>query len=919
MSDHPGAPTFCNSSGFSVVDLVWVDFSNIERIADLSITSDPCVSDHFPVKLSLQLYGFDPAPHSRVSSPMTKNPLRQLKWNVEDKEAFLSALGTPPPTSCPTNCHNPLSHNDLLHKSIHLAAENAGMVKPITRAQVSSHRVSRIQSPRWYDEECKRAKRNLSRSLRELKLGRYSPALRLAYAESQKGYKALLDAKKGAFEADVANRFAEVRNASSFWAAVKSCRPYTPCKYLVTLDRWHTFLAAAYPPRLNRTFLSAHIQDPTLDSHFMLTELHRAIRSLRPGKAAGPDGISSEFLMALPEPWLFFILDLFNNILDSETVPTSWSNALLTMIHKKGDQLDPHNYRGIALMGCVTKLFTSMLKARLQGWVLAKNLIPESQTGFLPNRSCSDNIFVLTSVIQSQLRLGGRTVYALFVDFKRAFDSINHDKLWSKLCSMQISTKFISIMKSLYDQATVRVKHGSFSSDPIEVTEGVLQGEILSPLLFILFIADLESFLRDRDVSGISVNGLIDVLILLYADDLVILAYSPSDLRRKLALLYEYCEINGLSINKKKTQIIPFKARGRNGSLGTFRCGPHEIEVVKSYPYLGTMLSSSSLGLLATDYAVQKARIATGTALSILKKAKSDNWASNEKIFDSIVVSTLLYAAPIWGLRYCHLLERAQMFFLKRLFFLPRGTPNFALRLELNIAPIELKLFALSIGWVIRLLDMNDHRLPKICLLRQLQLHNEGRSITKFNWVSQLSDMLKNIHREDIWDSVDPEVWRGLRSSLIEEYAYFLRTSDLTRFSISNSLQTRITFAHDGGLPIYLASRTPFNFTRSLVQLRMATDRLCVITIAGDVHKLDPTLICSLCNLNECETISHILLSCPLYNSHRNYYLRPILNASLPPEIQTQTLLAPPSLHAVKMLHYFIKNALRLRVFCTTE
>lgn len=117
-----------------------------------------------------------------------------------------------------------------------------------------------------------------------------------------------------------------------------------------------------------------------------------------------------------------------------------------------------------------------------------------------------------------------------------------------------------------------------------------------------------------------------------------------------------------------------------------------------SYVYLGTVLSSSSLGLQAANHAIQKARVASGTALSILTKIKSDNWRSSAKVFDGIVASTLLYAAPIWELRYCGLLERAQMYFLKRIFLLSRETPSYAIRLELLTAPVELRIFSLALG-----------------------------------------------------------------------------------------------------------------------------------------------------------------------------------------------------------------------------
>ena len=96
------------------------------------------------------------------------------------------------------------------------------------------------------------------------------------------------------------------------------------------------------------------------------------------------------------------------------------------MLHKKGDRTDSLNYRGIALIKSIAKIFTQMLSARLMKWAKKTKILPESQASFQAKRGCDDNIFTVQSIIQLQRK---RKLYDIFVDFKRAFDSMKHNIL----------------------------------------------------------------------------------------------------------------------------------------------------------------------------------------------------------------------------------------------------------------------------------------------------------------------------------------------------------------------------------------------------------------------------------------------------------------------------------------------------------
>lgn len=194
------------------------------------------------------------------------------------------------------------------------------------------------------------------------------------------------------------------------------------------------------------------------------------------------------------------------------------------MIHKVGNKLDRASYRGIALINCSVKIFTHVLRSRITHWANSKNIIPECQMDFREGKGCIHAAYVLLAAIHLRLRQASAKAYLLFVDFKHAFDSVPHELLWKKLYSLGMSTKIIMILMELYEQAYIQIKQGRKTTDKFPVTECVLQGETLSPLLFLLFLDDMETFFRSYGCEGINVDNLLDLLILLCADDTVLLA-----------------------------------------------------------------------------------------------------------------------------------------------------------------------------------------------------------------------------------------------------------------------------------------------------------------------------------------------------------------------------------------------------------
>ncbi|XP_035714869.1 uncharacterized protein LOC118438528 [Folsomia candida] len=241
-------------------------------------------------------------------------------------------------------------------------------------------------------------------------------------------------------------------------------------------------------------------------------------------------------------------------IMKKEEVPLEWTESVTCMIFKEGDESNPANYRPISLLNTMLKLFTQVLYGRLVIWAEKNKLIPECQGGFRSGRSCEDQILCLQTAIHAKLKQEKGN--ALFVDFERCFNTLPHNKMWNKLFSLGMSGKIIRILKSLYENASTRVRMEHGLTQPIDITEGVMQGEIVSPFLYSLYVSEMEKLLINSNIPGVKIERDFFLHLLCYADDTVVLASTPINLQHKINILKEYFEELGLKVNLSKTKIM---------------------------------------------------------------------------------------------------------------------------------------------------------------------------------------------------------------------------------------------------------------------------------------------------------------------------------------------------------------------------
>ena len=354
------------------------------------------------------------------------------------------------------------------------------------------------------------------------------------------------------------------------------------------------------------------------------------------------------------------ITKYFNLILDSGIIPYDWTVAMIQPIFKnKGSRSDPNNYRGISLLSCVGKLFTSCLNTRLSNYLDHAGSLKESQVGFRNGYSTLDHIFVLNSIVDLYLSKKKR-VYTAFIDYTKAFDLIDRTSLWRKLLAHNINGKILRVIFNMYANAKSCIRSGHKLSDFFTCKRGVRQGENLSPLLFAIYLNDFEDYLSERysgmetlaneirnNINDDEIQIYVKLFTLLYADDTVILAESEAELQKALDSLEEYCSLWGLTVNLDKTKIIIF-SRGKVRIHQKFMFAGNEIEVVDDYVYLGIKFNYNN----SFSKAVEKQLVLAKKAMfSLLSKVENLNLPVDIQLglYDQLVTPVLLYGCEIWG------------------------------------------------------------------------------------------------------------------------------------------------------------------------------------------------------------------------------------------------------------------------------
>jgi hypothetical protein len=618
------------------------------------------------------------------------------------------------------------------------------------------------------------------------------------------------------------------------------------------------------------------------------------------------DEISNEFLKNLPEPALRTLQKAFNNIFETREIDESWANIDIKMLFKKGDREDPQNYRPIALENSSLKLLMNIINTRLMNWAEKNEVVPEYQNGFRPKRGCIDNIFIINCLIELTINQPtNNALFAVFIDFKGAFNSVKHHKLWKHLNDNKISTKMILLLEKVYNTAKIRIGTQYGKTELIKLILGLLQGDPSSPLLFNVFTNDLEKFFKARGFRGIKIANDREILLLAYADDIVLFSKSPTDLKDKLRTLEDYCKHKDLIINTDKTKIVIFKKRINKKLYQSFKLNGTTLEIVDEYKYLGIKLYRTGSWQVEMDSRTSAASFAFNELKSIILKDKSTSWSTKTTLVNSMVESILLYGSEIWGADDTDQIKKSQLKAYKTLLYLPQNTPGYAVIQEAKITSLDLLIKKHCLNWLKKLMEAPENSNIKLCYNKLLE-----DSTSNENWASKLKNKLFPENLEHIW--YNQRITQN-DIQFILDYHQQQETS-LINEKINDSSSLYWYKFMDPSLDSYLHLNLPTTTINMYCQIRLLNRYNEKVYINGNTHKFNGNQICTICNLHEKDTLTHLLTKCNITNGLREEYFK-----STNPEIELLTMLKSNTKEDILKVTSLIKNALRVRSFILFE
>ena len=428
-------------------------------------------------------------------------------------------------------------------------------------------------------------------------------------------------------------------------------------------------------------------------------EIYKCIQGLKNGKACGDDMIINEYIKSTCSVFMPIYVKLFNIVFHSGIVPELWLIGNIIPFYKnKGEINDPQNYRPITILSCMGKLFTSILNLRLGLYLDQFLLLKENQSGFRKGYSTIDSIFTLHLLFEL-CKQRKKKLFCAFIDFAKAFDTVWRSGLWSKLLQNSINGKMYKIIVNMYSNIKSRIFNGSEYSEYFACEVGVRQGENLSPLHFSLYLNDLETFMQNKNVHGLKIlseeieselDMYINLFIILYADDTVLLSETKEDLQRQINVLSEFCADWKLKVNVQKSKIVIF-SKGRMPQNLSFYYDGLKLEIVKEFSYLGVLFSRSGNFLKAKKTQVDKALSAM---YDVIRKGKFHNLSIEclLDLFDKVVKPILLYGCEVWGYGDIHIIERVHLKFCKLILNIKKSTPDCMVYGELGRYPLDISI-----------------------------------------------------------------------------------------------------------------------------------------------------------------------------------------------------------------------------------
>ena len=500
VGDFIGNYTCDKWNGSSCVDLCIVKYENYNDVISYKVLSPTVYSDHRPISLRLKT---NIPTYTKPESDLT--PIKQYVWNENGRVQFRNTL-----TSDTFNVRfNNFIISDFkntdeavsaLTEIINDAAKISLKLKilPNTSKTSKETTVKQSKNRNKYEKDISKCRRKFKAARRSFLKEKHNISLRQQFLSAKKQYRKKIKAVDNNIKEEKILELAKLEkdNSNIFWSTVKkmTSKDNKQSTSHITSKHWNDYFCKLLNVKTNKIdnqyldYVSTsleHIENAAeesgpLDEMITPADIKRVVKTLKNNKSVGFDLICNEMIKDI---MVKSLTKLFNYILSNGTWPSLWKKSYIVPIHKSGDYKDPHNYRGIAVSSCLSKVLTKIMEIRLQDYMIDNKLWNKNQCSFMKGHRTEDNVFILKSLFHKYVKKKQEKIYVAFIDFRKFFDSLNRQYLMYKLIQHGITGKFYYLIKTMYQDTFYNVKTYCGFSQIFKSNSGVKQGCKLSPIL----------------------------------------------------------------------------------------------------------------------------------------------------------------------------------------------------------------------------------------------------------------------------------------------------------------------------------------------------------------------------------------------------------------------------------------------------
>jgi hypothetical protein len=634
----------------------------------------------------------------------------------------------------------------------------------------------------------------------------------------------------------------------------------------------------------------------------------KVLGNLKNGKASGTDGIPVEFykyavirddkgkiIKFLLAPVL---ASIFDACFQQGVVPQEWGQALLTLIHKGGDDTDWARYRPIAVIQGICKLYATVLSDRLSDWAEANDVRRPSQAGFRPKFGTAFNAFVLQHLLNKSKR-NRKPMHCCFVDLKKAYDSTPRQKLWDRLYQVGVKGKMLTAVASLYTDVQFSVKFANGLSPTFSGDTGVRQGCPLSPFLFGVFIEMLHDKISEAYPMGIgpcisSPRGQqARIPILMFADDIVLLGLNAQQLQQLLDVLRDFCTEHDMMVSDDKTKVVVFHKSfaTRKDRDFSHTVGNMHVEYASEYKYLGMVFGNKGQPSRLMKDAATRGTKAKGVMYRMYKKLGiTSNVYLKLRLYKAVMLPNLTYGCEVWGQQLLRLqpdkpfdnpVDKVSTSFLKNLLGVKSSTPTWCLYREVGMYPLQLYCFRQMIRFVNKLQLMPEHTWARMVMC---EMAADARNAEVSNWLTDLIDFARKIGVHVRWPvpedtDVDLPVFYEHHSVARLRHFYYNLFTDLEapcKMKRYHRLFAKKVAKEGSKWSAAEYTYLPLAAKKAnmLARCRLGSHHLKVETGTWQASAVPyEQRLCDLCDMGAVQNEYHIVFKCTHYNEQRDEHL----------------------------------------------